>query len=346
MRSHNSLCIAASALVAVLLALALRTLSRSAYSGIPTALSSFDPPANSGASVMEDACHNPFSSARAPLPGCVKRHNDFNITLANLDEDLVANYSRFFDPYLVSNGGRITVAWDGLMWVPGDFDCIVSPANSFGLMDGGADWAISYHLAGGPEGLVAHVQRAILNKFAGQQPVASSFIIDVEEVVRSYLRTPGNHFRAAGETNVKLPRFLAHTPTMRTPQKLGPSTTVPYDAMWSTLVAIREHNVQAEAAGRPDRAIRNVLLPGFGTSYGHVPPAVGARQLALAYKHFLENPADYIGTRQCGGWDPRCDVGSDRGGKCRIEAEKTYLISWDYVDQLAEEIRSTWACTY
>ncbi|KAJ3132809.1 hypothetical protein HDU90_006699 [Geranomyces variabilis] len=345
MRSLNSVCIAASALIAVLLALGLGTLPWSTYFAVSPAFSSVNSPAVSGPSAAENACRNPFTSARAPLPGCVKSYNDFNLTLVNLDEDLVAAYIRYFDPYLVSNGGRVSVAWDGLMWAPGDFDCIVSPANSFGLMDGGADWAISFHLAGGPAGLVAHVQRAILNKFAGQQPVASSFIIDVEEVVRAYLRTPGNHFAAASVT-AKLPRFLAHTPTMRTPQRLGPTTTVPYDAMWSTLAAIREHNMQAETADQPDRVIRNVLLPGFGTSYGHVPPAIGARQLALAYKHFLENPADYTGTKQCIGWDPRCDVGSERGGRYRIEAEKTYLVSWDYVDQLAEEIYSTWACTY
>ncbi|KAJ3015077.1 hypothetical protein HKX48_004795 [Thoreauomyces humboldtii] len=276
----------------------------------------------------------------------MKAHNNFSITLANLDEDLTDAYTRYFDSYLTVNGGRVSVVWEGLQWVSGDFDCIVSPANSYGLMDGGADWSISFHLAGGPAGLVAHVQRAILDRFAGQQPVASSFIIDVEEKVKEYLRTPGNHHVYDETTEVRLPRFLAHTPTMRTPHRLDATTEVPYDAMWSTLTAIREHNMIAEATDRPDRVIRNVLIPGFGTSYGAVPPKVGARQLALAYKHFLENPADHDPAKECLGHDPRCDAGSEWGGKCRTKAEKTYLVSWDYVDRLAEEIRSTWLCTY
>lgn len=53
-------------------------------------------------------------------------------------------------------------------------DCIVSPANSYGLMDGGYDLAITEWF--GP-GLMSQVQSYILEHFRGEQPIGSSILI-------------------------------------------------------------------------------------------------------------------------------------------------------------------------
>lgn len=55
-----------------------------------------------------------------------------------------------------------------------DFDCMVSAANSFGLMDGGVDAAITAFYG---KQLMSRVQQHIVNEYLGEQPVGSAFII-------------------------------------------------------------------------------------------------------------------------------------------------------------------------
>src|SRR5437764_7998610 len=74
-----------------------------------------------------------------------------------------------------------------------EFDCMVSAANSFGLMDGGVDLAIINYF--GVE-VMDRVQEHIIKEFRGEQPVGTSCIISTD--------------------HAKHP-FLAHTPTMRIP---------------------------------------------------------------------------------------------------------------------------------
>jgi O-acetyl-ADP-ribose deacetylase (regulator of RNase III) len=142
------------------------------------------------------------------------------------------------------------------------FDCIVSAANSFGLMDGGVDAAITRFF--GYE-LVQRVQRRILDEYLGEQSVGTSII-----VATGHPRHP----------------FVAHTPTMRVPMDIVRTDNV-YRAMWAMLLAVRLHNQ------RNDRPIDIVACPGLGTATGRMPFAEAARQMSLAYRHFL-SPPDFI----------------------------------------------------
>jgi O-acetyl-ADP-ribose deacetylase (regulator of RNase III) len=54
--------------------------------------------------------------------------------------------------------------------------------------------------------------------------------------------------------------------------------------MWAMLLAVRRHNERAE------RRIDVLACPGLGTATGRVPYAEAARQMSLAYRHFLEPP--------------------------------------------------------
>jgi len=139
------------------------------------------------------------------------------------------------------------------------FDCIVSAANSFGLMDGGIDLAIIQFFG---IDLMDRVQHRIMTDFLGEQPVGSSFII---------------------ETGHTKHRFLAHTPTMRAPLPITRTDNV-YQAMWAMLLAVHWHN----RSGEP--RIEVVACPGLGTATGRVPPEEAARQMATAYQHYLSPP--------------------------------------------------------
>lgn len=143
-----------------------------------------------------------------------------------------------------------------------DFDCIVSAANSFGLMDGGIDLAIVDFF--GKE-LMTKVQQRILTQYLGEQPVGTSMIV---------------------ETNHPKHPFIAHTPTMRLPMPIAGSDNV-YCAMWAMLLAVRQHNQSTE------KLINIVACPGLGTATGKVSFSEAAKQMALAYQNFL-NPPDYL----------------------------------------------------
>src|SRR5262245_9883466 len=55
------------------------------------------------------------------------------------------------------------------------YDCMVSAANSFGLMDGGVDAAITRFFG---DGLQERVQSRILEEYLGEQPVGTSLIVE------------------------------------------------------------------------------------------------------------------------------------------------------------------------
>ena len=145
------------------------------------------------------------------------------------------------------------------------FDCMVSAANSFGLMDGGVDAAIIDFF--GYE-LMRRVQRRILEEYLGEQSVGTSMIV------------------ATGHP--KHP-FIAHTPTMRVPMDIARTDNV-YRAMWAMLLAVRQHNQRSE------QRIATVACPGLGTATGRVPYPEAARQMSLAYRNFI-SPPDYIDWR-------------------------------------------------
>jgi O-acetyl-ADP-ribose deacetylase (regulator of RNase III) len=138
-----------------------------------------------------------------------------------------------------------------------EFDCMVSAANSFGLMDGGVDLAITRFFG---VQLMERVQRHILQEYLGEQPIGTSFIIET-----GHPRHP----------------FVAHTPTMRVPMAISTTDNV-YTAMWAMLLAVRRHNSLMSTK------IRKVACPGLGTATGRVAPDEAARQMALAHQWYLQ----------------------------------------------------------
>ena len=141
-----------------------------------------------------------------------------------------------------------------------EYDCMVSAANSFGLMDGGIDAAITDYFG---IQLMRRVQEYIIAEYRGEQPIGTSFII---------------------ETGHDKHPFLAHTPTMRIPMAIAHTDNV-YAAMFAMLRAVHHHNRTDE------RKIDTVVCPGLGTGYGYVPFREASRQMALAYRNFLNPPA-------------------------------------------------------
>jgi O-acetyl-ADP-ribose deacetylase (regulator of RNase III) len=138
-------------------------------------------------------------------------------------------------------------------------DAMVSPANSFGIMDGGLDKAIQLTL--GPA-LEARVRARIEERHHGELHVGAAEIIETGDT-----RWP----------------WLVCAPTMRVPEDVGRSVNA-YVAFRAILLAVRAHNAGASMP------IRSLLCPGLATGVGGMPARRCATQMRLAYMQVLGEP--------------------------------------------------------
>lgn len=140
------------------------------------------------------------------------------------------------------------------------YDCIVSPANSFGIMDGGYD----LHLRDYFPSLQQNVRVTVQSQFDGEQPVGTSVIVNTGDRKHPY---------------------CAHTPTMRYPQIIPPLQV--YDAMRAMLRAVsRYHYFAMDEYETPTYPIQTVVCPGLGTATGRVPADAAAYYMRLAWDRF------------------------------------------------------------
>ena len=154
-------------------------------------------------------------------------------------------------------GGEVETVCDDLqhfLRTHDDVECIVSPANSFGLMDGGYDAAITdcFGVA-----LQKEVQKYIVENYFGEQPVGTSFLIKIPH------------------TN----KCLIHTPTMRVPQVIRDKLTI-YQCMRSTLMCAINNNV------------KSMVVPLFGGGCGGVHPQTIAYMMKRAYDQITDPPKE------------------------------------------------------
>jgi len=157
-----------------------------------------------------------------------------------------------------------------------DFDCVVSAANAFGLMDGGVDQRITDYC--GVE-MMHRVQQRIIDEFAGEQPVGTSII--VPGVTAGMLGTEKRFDRM---------KYVAHTPTMRVPRDVMGSDN-PYRAMKAALLAVRNHNRSIDLGLLPGESrINSLVTPGLATLCGRVPYDKAAKQMATATYHVMNPP--------------------------------------------------------
>jgi O-acetyl-ADP-ribose deacetylase (regulator of RNase III) len=131
-------------------------------------------------------------------------------------------------------------------------DAIVSPANSFGFMDGGIDFAYSEYFGWD---LGERLQALLRAEYDGELPVGQAVIV------------PTNHATI---------RYLVSAPTMRIPMPVA-DTLNAYLAFRAALGAVRDFN--AANAG----AIRSLMCPGLATAIGRMPYDRCARQMRVAY---------------------------------------------------------------
>jgi O-acetyl-ADP-ribose deacetylase (regulator of RNase III) len=130
-------------------------------------------------------------------------------------------------------------------------DAVVSPANSFGFMDGGIDAVFTYQL--GPQ-VQAVLQKKIVSEWAGELPVGQALIVPT------------------GRPEIP---FCISAPTMRSPSVVA-NTVNAYLALRAALIVALAHD-----------QIRTILCPGLATAVGRMPPRRCARQMRAAWDRII-----------------------------------------------------------
>lgn len=152
-------------------------------------------------------------------------------------------------------------------------DAVVSPANSFGFMDGGIDHVYSHHFGW-------HVQdrlkQIIKDRHHGELLVGVAEVVDTD--------------------NSRIP-FLIAAPTMRVPMILEDSVN-PYLAARAVLLLIKHGSFPSGllAGESISDGIKSVAFPGLGTGVGRVGPNTCALQVRAAVEQFLHGKSDFPAT--------------------------------------------------
>lgn len=185
------------------------------------------------------------------------------------------------------------------------FDLVVSPANSYGLLDGAFDDAISRVFCanrGLPYETLTHAAQDVLyEKWRGFAPPGSCTLV----------RFPGSMLKTGGEEGAREEgdnpwgcKWVGICPTMRLPGKVEWDREIVYECVWSLLCEVegwnRRYEQQKQGSGSgsgsgsrsgPGAAadrIDSLLITPLATGIGKVTKERWAAQMVMALKHFVD----------------------------------------------------------
>jgi O-acetyl-ADP-ribose deacetylase (regulator of RNase III) len=149
-------------------------------------------------------------------------------------------------------------------------DAVVSPANSFGFMDGGIDMAYSSFFGWTVQ---ERLQEKIRKYHNGELLVGCAEIVST-----GHERIP----------------WIISAPTMRVPMRLA-NTVNPYLATRAALLLQREGAVRENKRMnlKISHFVKSIAFPGLGTGVGGVSPEVCARQIRAAIDQFIFGDCPY-----------------------------------------------------
>lgn len=165
--------------------------------------------------------------------------------LVDADATVAVALSEAFRPFpevVVAHGDLLAVAQN----------TVVSPANSYGFMDGGIDAAFRKFFGAAVE---IRVREAIGRRQEGYLPIGASLVV------------------LTG--NARIP-YMIVAPTMVAPETIESQNC--YRAMRAVLRVASAHEEVGEA----------VYCPGLGTGVGQVAPKEAAREMVEAYKDWKQ----------------------------------------------------------
>lgn len=176
--------------------------------------------------------------------------NNLKIYLLDINKEMTDTWKKFFKD--VPNIEIYNTDFATFMNSHKNIEGIVSPGNSFGLMDGGYDKAIIDYLGPNAQTNVLTMLNLI---YYGEQPVGTCLAVPFWKYT------------------------ILHTPTMRTPGKILDRTVI-YSCMRSVLLTCIKAN------------IKSVVIPAFGGCTGRVDKREIANMMRLAYEQLINRPKE------------------------------------------------------
>ncbi|TCI95055.1 macro domain-containing protein [Tenacibaculum sp. M341] len=175
--------------------------------------------------------------------------------------------------YFTDINSKLTEAWSKVFYNIDDVivsnqsifdlscDAIVSPANSFGFMNGGIDFSISKNLGWHIE---KKLQKLLREKYYGELLVGQAAIVSTDK----------EQFK-----------YLISAPTMRTPMTILRSPNI-YLATKAIFTLLKEG--EFEDGTKIKDKVKTVAIPGLGTGIGGMPPLLCARQMRIAWEDVMK----------------------------------------------------------
>jgi O-acetyl-ADP-ribose deacetylase (regulator of RNase III) len=177
------------------------------------------------------------------------------INLIDINENMISSWKNEFYDY-----ENINIINDSIFNIPAD--AIVSPANSFGIMDGGLDGKIRDYF--GIE-IENKIRDKINSEFFGELPVGNAITT-----------LTGN----------KIYKYLITSPTMRVPENVMNS----FNAFLSMRAILINCMLNSD--------IRTVSIPGLCALSGSMPFIIVARQMRVAYDKIILNKTKFLHWRE------------------------------------------------
>lgn len=173
-----------------------------------------------------------------------------NLILVDRNKEVVHAWEQAF-----AGIEEVQVIQDSIFTV--NCDAIVSPANSFGFMDGGLDrlllerfgWEVQDEL-----------QKTIRDKYQGKLLIGQAELIEIYDP--------------------QVP-FIISAPTMRVPMKLPAESINPYLSS-KAVFTLWKYGKTSDLLPLQE-CILKIAMPGLGTGIGAMPPEISARQIRIAY---------------------------------------------------------------
>jgi O-acetyl-ADP-ribose deacetylase (regulator of RNase III) len=181
---------------------------------------------------------------------------DIQILLRDKNIDLVNAWSKEF-----KDDQNVKISRGDIFGLSAD--AIISPANSFGFMDGGIDLRYSVYFGWN---LQKRLQNKIRSDFNGELPVGLATIV---------------------ETNNDNIKYLISCPTMRVPEDVS-DTVNAYLAFRAGLTEVLNFNKNNS------EKITSILCPGLGTLSGMLPKTICAIQMKYAYDSIFVGENNFL----------------------------------------------------
>lgn len=171
------------------------------------------------------------------------------VSICSIDQKSIEPYKKEFEGY-----PKVDIVLGNALGV--NPDAVVSPANSFGFMDGGFDYMLSQYFGWDLEKVL---QERIKQTDLGELLVGQAVIVET-----------GNN---------KIP-YMISAPTMRVPRELPECSVNAYLSTKAALLAAKRFN-------KNSKKINHLSFPLMCTGVGQMPKTTSARQMRYAYDEVM-----------------------------------------------------------